>query len=356
MKQRRTVWILSLSGLAAWACALLAFFAPSTASLAQDAAAAAAVEDYVGVSACVECHRTLVRRHADTLHAQALSADEAAILGDFSQGEALRTVTFPNGETRPFTADDVAYSLGAGRYNQAYVYEVERGQYRVFPAKWNAVAQQWDALNLGEDWASEAYDFVQQCAACHASGLDAARGRWKDDSVQCETCHGPGQAHLDAIDAGGRRPNAEEQLAILNSVRSGIEADTCTACHGRASNPSDAMNWHPTGHAARPNMQADEWSQAGHINALSALKDVESASDDCLSCHSQDARHNQQRIAEARRRDMRGPRIDPLTVETAQIGIACQTCHNPHTESGQPFNLVQEAYPLCVSCQRLFEK
>jgi len=348
MKRHLHLWILSLAGLAAWACALLIFFSFSALGLAQEAPPAEV--DYVGSGECSDCHRTLARDHQDTLHAKALSDDEDTILGDFSVAEELRTVTFPDGKTRPFTADDVAYSLGAGRYNQAYVYEVERGQYRVFPAKWNIVAQQWNALNLDEDWASDAYDFVQHCAACHTVGLDASAGRWEDDAVMCESCHGPGEAHLEAVDEGGRRPDKEELAAIYASIRSGIEADTCTGCHGRASNPSDTMNWHPTGHAARPNMQADEWSQAGHINSLSALQDVENVDEDCLSCHSQDARHTDKLIALIREGEREGEQPERLTIETAQIGIACQTCHNPHSKAEQPFNLVEEAYPLCVSC------
>jgi predicted CXXCH cytochrome family protein len=45
-----------------------------------------------------------------------------------------------------------------------------------------------------------------------------------------------------------------------------------------------------------------------------------------------------------------GKAPEPLTADKAKYGITCTTCHDPHSEAGQPANLVQEPYALCVSC------
>lgn len=65
-----------------------------------------------------------------------------------------------------------------------------------------------------------------QCLRCHVTGppeLIAAQGAQPSfPGVQCEACHGPGRAHVEAA-----QPNAVTPGAI---VRRPVE-QTCTGCH-----------------------------------------------------------------------------------------------------------------------------
>ncbi|MBL8160425.1 MAG: hypothetical protein JNJ61_00450 [Anaerolineae bacterium] len=353
------------------------FILSDTPTLAQDGDD----RDYIGAGECESCHRDLSRNHEDSVHALALQRtdrDKDAILGDFAQGNAERTVQLPGEDAaRPFTADDIAYAIGSGRYTQAYVVEVENNVYQVLPARWNTVTQSWEAYSLAASWPDPAYDFVQNCAGCHAVGVNVERGRWEDAGVLCEACHGPGSEHADVASDAGRRPDDEELVEIRAAIDPGTDPQVCGQCHSRGTTPEgspaypvnyrpggdlfvdggytlylpdDGVHGYPSGHASQPNMQFNEWYVTGHAAALTSLLDSGDAADECLNCHSGDYRYVQQLIAVAAAGERAGTPPDALTPETARFGITCITCHDPHSEEGRPSNLVEESYTLCVSC------
>jgi hypothetical protein len=173
----------------------------ATAPAQQDAAVSAEQAEYIGLNDCEDCHRNLARDHVKTPHALALQDVEKskkAILGDFEQGADVRMVQFPGEDApRPFTADDIVFAIGSGRYAQRYVYEVEKRVYAVFPAEWDTVNQVWQPYTRAESWPAPEYDFTNNCAGCHTTGLEVAKSKWEDEGVQCEACHGPGSIHKD---------------------------------------------------------------------------------------------------------------------------------------------------------------
>ena len=213
-----------------------------------DASAAAQdapeVAEFVGFDECGDCHRDTVRDHSETAHGLALqdvSRRKQGILADFSIGEDVRMVQFPGEDApRAFTADDIALAIGAGRYMQRYVYEIDRGEYAVFLAEWDTVNQVWRPYPLGDTWPSPESDFVANCAGCHTVGLEVERGRWTDDGVQCEACHGPGSAHVEAARDAGRRPSDEEIAGIHAAIVVSPDAQICGQCHSQGMTPDSA--------------------------------------------------------------------------------------------------------------------
>ncbi|MBZ0290711.1 MAG: hypothetical protein K8I30_24005 [Anaerolineae bacterium] len=334
--------------------------------------------EYVGADECSGCHRALARDHGDTLHALALQdvgRNQDPILGDFEQGEDLRTVTLPGeDEARAFTADDIEFAIGAGRHMQAYLYEVDNNDYMVLPAAWNVETGAWEAMALGDTWPSEGYDWEQNCAFCHTTGFDVERERWDDDGVMCEACHGPASNHVEAADDAGRRPNEEELLAIRSAIYTTPDSQVCGQCHsvgvGADNRPypvgytpgadlseffqlagdDSPDHWWASGHASHMNMQYNEWIKGSHQSSLTDMQESDFADDKCLVCHSQDFRLNEARIAAVEEGDREGDPPDSLTVETAHAGITCTTCHGPHADTDQPSQLVEEANTLCMSC------
>lgn len=334
---------------------------------------------YEGARECQSCHRDVVRGHGDTAHALALqetNRDKDLILGDFAQGEDVRMVQLPEEtEARPFTADDVAYAIGAGRYAQAYVVETDRDTFRVLPAQWNVTDGQWEALNLADNWNDPAYDFLLSCAGCHTTGLDLEEPEWVDAGVQCEACHGPAEAHLEAADDAGRRPSDEELQAVRDAINPGIDPQVCGACHSRGAvpegapafsttyrpggelsvdgeyapfGPDDPLHWFPTGHASMTNMQYNEWLYSGHATSLETLPD--DAGPECLACHAGENSYVAGLLAAFEAGDRDGLAPEPLTRATAQFGVSCTTCHDPHSDTSLPNHLVAEPYALCTSC------
>ncbi|MEO8392754.1 MAG: cytochrome c3 family protein, partial [Chloroflexota bacterium] len=335
--------------------------------------------DYVGAKECASCHRSLARDHADSNHALALqevSRKQTEILADFTQGEAVRQVQFPGEDAlRTFTADDVDFVVGAGQHVQRYLYKVAKDDYMVLPAEWNVTAGAWQPLTLGSDpWPSPAYDWEQNCAACHTTNFDVERGRWQDIGVQCEACHGPASSHVDLAKDAGRNPSDEELTAIQGAIYRSADPQVCAQCHSQGQSPdghpypvgyrpganlSDYFqlvpddsgdHWWIAGHASQQNMQSNEWLMSRHATSLTDMQTSDQAADACLTCHSQDARQAAALVAQVKAGDRDGLPPDALTVTNAQWGVTCTTCHYEHTDSKEPFNLVQPANDLCTSC------
>jgi predicted CXXCH cytochrome family protein len=370
--RRLTLWALTFCGLGLLLCgvSLLLFGTPA---YAQDVDLDDA--EYVGARECASCHRARLRDHGESRHAltlQDVSRDEDLILGDFEQGEDVRTVQFPDDEVRPFDADDIAYAVGTGRNIQRYLYEVDRNEFMLLPAQWNVNTQSWEPYTLAEEWPGDAYAFGPNCAGCHTTGIDTRRFRWEDDGVQCESCHGPGSLHVEAAD------DDEDLEVIRASIVLNPDPQICGQCHSQGTEPEDSLpypaeyrpgqadlldedvfvlvppddsaHWYPSGHANQKYMQYNESLLSAHSTALASMLESEFADDSCLQCHSGDYGFMQRLIARYEDGDREGDPPESLTTETAQFGIVCTSCHNPHSEGDFPANLWNDTYTLCTDC------
>ncbi len=336
--------------------------------------------DYVGSKECASCHRALARDHADSNHTLALQEvgrKKEEILADFTQGEDVRLVQFPGEDApRAFTADDIDLVVGAGVHAQRYLYKIKANDYMVLPAEWNVTTQAWQPLKLGADetWPAPAYDWEQNCAGCHTTGYDASRGRWQDIGVQCEACHGPASNHVELAKDAGRNPSDDELTAIRSAIYRSPDPQVCGQCHSQGSDADNhpfpvgytpgatltdfftlvtndsADHWWVTGHASQQNMQYNEWLTSNHSKALSELQTSTSATDTCLTCHSEDARQTAVLMAQVESGDRDGSPPEALTVASAKWGVTCTTCHQEHADTDQPFELVQAANDLCIGC------
>jgi hypothetical protein len=332
--------------------------------------------EYIGARDCRSCHRDVGGTFEESYHARTLldvedEDDKDLILGDFAQGEDLRTVTFSDGETRPFGPEDIFLTLGTGRRKQAYLFELDRNEYLLLPAQWDVTSQTWEPLALADDWPDDAYQFGPNCAGCHTVGLDVEDYRWEDEGVQCEACHGPGSAHADLADEAGSRPSDEEYAAIVGAINIAWDAQVCGQCHIRGHEPDqnhpfpidylpggnlldpevfvpvapdDKSYWWPTGHAKQSYMQFNEWLNSSHASALNTMRASGFAGESCLQCHSGDYRSNEALIARYDEGERDGVPPEPITLQSAEWGITCVNCHNPHAETEA------DPYEMCVEC------
>lgn len=337
--------------------------------------------EYVGTRECASCHRDVFRLHDQTPHDLALvdvADDKEPILADFSTGEDIRTIQFPNeANPRPLTADDIIYVMGKGRYVQRYVYDFD-GSYRVLPVEWNTVQQEWLPYELSEgDWLTDpAYDWGANCAACHTTAYNPQRISWEEDGVQCETCHGPGSLHVDAADEADISPTDEEARLIHETIVLSPDSQICGQCHsqGRSeAHPFPAayipgMNlldpsvftlvdtnaegfWWTAVHGQQSNMQFNEWSLSAHANTpTTTLANVEGATDECLSCHSADYGWNAYLVSLHESDNRSGELPEAVTLTTAQYGVTCTSCHELHAEEPRDFLLENDTYTTCVMC------
>jgi len=339
--------------------------------------------EYVGLQTCTSCHKEKARIHELSRHGLTLrdvTSDTSAITADFTTGDKERQVKFPNEDApRAFTADDIAYVIGSGRRVERFLYRVSRSKYMVLPAEWNTAAKIWQPYTRAESWPDPAYDWMQNCAGCHTTGLMPDRGRWTDSGVQCEACHGPGSRHADLAQSAGDNASDSQLKDIRAAIVVSADAQICGQCHSAGTEPDNNYhypikyrpganlldktvfklaadgpdNWWAIGRARHPNMQFNEWLKSGHAKGLTALQNTPNADPACLSCHSADYAITS-RLADAQKaRTRQSPPPDLPAISAVKNDVTCVSCHDPHLDSSTArtrFDLVSEPYKLCVSC------
>lgn len=104
----------------------------------------------------------------------------------------------------------------------------------------------WSArIATARKLAVPAYE-APECLQCHVTAFDSGKARplariLPADGVQCETCHGPGEAHQ----RDAQRAWVEQETGVDVGASVDLpERGTCTACH----NP-DSPTWDPTRYA-----------------------------------------------------------------------------------------------------------
>jgi len=216
------------------------------------------------------------------------------------------------------------------------------------------------------------------CVVCHTTEEGSLKGtahgqahnpRTPAANHGCESCHGPGQAHVDDEQKGHIRKFAQMKPAEVS--------ETCLTCHNRGSH----AGWQGSGHERRDlscitchsvhspksferqltkttqtalcatchrvqvakteravaHMPVREGKMActschnphGSISNVKALKVGTSVAESCISCHT----------------EMRGP----VLWEHAPVRENCATCHDPHGSSNDRM-LVVRMPMLCQRC------
>jgi DmsE family decaheme c-type cytochrome len=174
------------------------------------------------------------------------------------------------------------------------------------------------------------------CLGCHddvaLQGLfRTAHGRPTDErapfghgQLQCEACHGPGDAHA-KVKGKGERPRLVDFGRKAQSTAA-VQDEKCLACHR-----SSAEHWAGNAHAA------NNVTCAGCHQSHTARDAVRSAATQeavCATCH------------QAQHADALKPSRHPLF----EGQMACSSCHAPHGSTG-PAQLVKNSVTeTCTSC------
>ena len=191
---------------------------------------------------------------------------------------------------------------------------------------------EWEQTAHADAWATlqGSGHALEMCEACHTvnelGNVAVQAGGWtttgdeRYHNVQCESCHGPGLAHIQ---------NPNDTNIPLAPLAVGLDMTMgCGECHRGAHHPF-----------------VDEWEQSRHANVVTAAADRA----ECQACHTGEGA-----LAAW------GIRADYLEKEdVAQPGnhlaITCGVCHDPHdaTNEGQlrfPVSVPNEEQNLCMKC------
>ena len=256
-----------------------------------------ASENYAGAKACITCHKAQGDAWLNSDHYQSMQpADENVVLGDFSGTKYIfgkRTSRFfvKDGKYLIETLNDqgkqqtypVRYVFGY-RPLQQYLLETEPGRLQAFDVAWDTRpgsegGQRWyqlqdESVTDPEHpffWTGYYQNWNSRCAACHTTDFEEQfnsetnqyHSTWTDVNVACESCHGPGQEHIQSItdktyssDHTGLKDLGEklifhfsdgDPIARLQQSPQGpsLALDTCGACHSRRSELQEPSGTEP---------------------------------------------------------------------------------------------------------------
>jgi DmsE family decaheme c-type cytochrome len=175
----------------------------------------------------------------------------------------------------------------------------------------------------------EGYVGMEQCAACHEDTVNAfketlhgKKGFDLRSSHACETCHGPGKAH---VDASGEKGTIRNPAKLPKEQGSAV----CVTCHDRG----NQFLWPGSAHESRGMACEDCHSMHQPKTEKNMLKTAPEP-DLCFACHKQKAsqfyRASHHPIREGK--------------------IACTNCHNPHGTQTEKLVSADSVNEKCYEC------
>lgn len=294
---------------------------------------------YLGSASCVPCHAReagqLQSHHALTgapvtpAHAAALpyansvTDPQYGVVYRMRSGNAGLELHGQRGtEAASVRAE---YVLGSGVRAYTYMGHFE-GQLVEMRLSYWSQAQAWDftpgqepgypvATRLGRNVAP---DEAGRCFACHATAVVNDGGTLKPEAsllgVGCETCHGPGRDHVEAVTRGDR----DLRMANLSGARDRISLALCGQCH----RSPVTSGTEPQGVEIQlPRLQ-------GIALARSACFKKSGGHLSCITCHD--------------------PHRDAYRTSHAEYNAVCSSCHNPVHPPQKPCK--RQPQGDCVSC------
>ncbi len=147
----------------------------------------------------------------------------------------------------------IAHVMG-GKNAYYFLTQMAKGRLQVLPVAYDVKKKSWydtaasgvrhfpDRHDEALPWTDRLFTFNTTCFDCHVSQLatnydlptDTYRTTWREAGISCETCHGPGGEHIQAMEAGVKGHTSKD-IKIIRSLEFGHAQmnDMCATCHAK---------------------------------------------------------------------------------------------------------------------------
>lgn len=269
---------------------------------------------YVGAQVCSGCHKGQAQAHAKAGHAVALRPASQHPLAE----------KFPDRKG--------AWAFGAGGQAVTFVRQFDQETWVEEHLTWYRHSGSFALTPGHQSLGAEAIQnspglkyptfapnaAILNCFRCHSTGPLSLGEKWEivpaEQGVQCEACHGPGQAHA----ARPRRGNIQNPAKLSAADR----LEVCTACHRPVASDLENVDWRDpwnTRHQPMFLTRSRCFTESGGAltcqtchPAHQALSQTSAASyqQACKGCHNSRAAH-------------------PPAAVCQESGRSCTECHMP---------------------------
>lgn len=229
---------------------------------------------FVNNQTCVSCHQKEADAWQGSHHQRAmLPATNDNVLGDFNDvsfTDAGVTSRFFKKDGKffinAFGADGVAtdfevkYTFGTDPLQQ-YLVSLPKGKLQAFTIAWDIQKKRWFDLYPDEKvdvsdpahWTSLSFTANSSCMECHMTNMtlnhdvetDTYDTKWSEVNVSCQSCHGPGEKHLewateqeqgtDKVAVSMKKVDLNHKGLVVDypALNSHQQVETCARCHSR---------------------------------------------------------------------------------------------------------------------------
>ena len=226
---------------------------------------------FVANQTCEGCHPLKFQAWSPSHHAWAMQeATAATVKGDFDDsqfahfgvesrffkkdGNFIVNTEGPDGQLHDYV---VKYTFGIDPLQQ-YLIEFPGGRLQSLTIAWDTRSedeggQRWFHLYPDEKiapgdplhWTGPYQNWNGMCAECHSTNLHRGydptsrtyQTSWSEINVSCQSCHGPGSAHVSWAEENKEEPEYQQDdnglLIHFQSMDAHAEVDACARCHAR---------------------------------------------------------------------------------------------------------------------------
>jgi tetratricopeptide (TPR) repeat protein len=354
---------------------------------------------FTGTKSCVGCHIEQDKAWQGSHHDLAMQhATAETILGDFNtvkiEVNGVKSTFFKKGDEFWVNTDGkdgklqdfrISYAFGVTPLQQ-YLIEFPDGRIQALGIAWDtrpvsAGGQRWftlipDETITAEDelhWTGRQQNWNYMCADCHSTDLnkgynpstDTFKTTWSDINVGCESCHGPGEKHLQwaGLDKDAQSNDAQMGLSYLLNDRESVkwsmnpatgtaerspvadsqsntETGVCAACHSRRNQFSEGIEHDGQflNHYRPAFLTEDLYHDDGQIKdevyvwgsfEQSKMRAAGVTCSDCHEPHSLELRAPQQQVCAQCHMPSRFDTPEHTGHQADSSGSNCLNCHMP---------------------------
>ncbi|WP_207060715.1 tetratricopeptide repeat protein [Motiliproteus sp. SC1-56] len=229
---------------------------------------------YAPEGSCAGCHAAQHEAWQDSDHGWAMrEATAGNVLGNFAGArfedgpvkavfgrDGERFVATLEGPEEPAQSYEIAYTFGFYPLQQ-YLVELPGGRLQSLTIAWDARSkaeggQRWFSLYPGQaftpddalHWRGRYQNWNAMCADCHSTNLqrhydattDTFATTWHELNVGCQSCHGPGQGHIDWAAQQAKAADGDSAITPNNGLAVNLSSlsgpqlvEQCARCHSR---------------------------------------------------------------------------------------------------------------------------